>query len=87
MTTDRELLLDLVETIESGDPIGVALRIREVRQHLAETLPCDCSTEAARASRASYAAGVARGVGARPDRRQGDDSPEGDPPTPDVSRV
>lgn len=71
MTTDRELLLDLVETIESGDPIGVALRIREVRQHLAETPPCDCSPEVARASRASYAAGVAHGVGAQPDRRQG----------------
>jgi len=75
VTTDREALLDLVAAIErvdrhspnarySGTAIPAALY--RARLHLDDEPAHDCSAEVERASRAAYAAGQARAVGAAP---------------------
>jgi hypothetical protein len=71
MSTDREVLLELVTALDRGLRREITDAAERARRHLDEVPPCDCTAEAARASRASYAAGVAHGVDARPDRRQG----------------
>jgi hypothetical protein len=76
VTTDRELLVELLDAIDEAFgsapvPIRLANAAGAAIRHLRSTDAGDGSPEVDRASRAAYAAGAAHGVGARPDRRQG----------------
>lgn len=70
MSTDREVLLVLVQAIEAGGeafrPRCVSTALRAARMHLRATSPHDCAAEVERASAAAYAAGQARQAGAAP---------------------
>lgn len=79
MSTDREELLELLTAVDAY-PYGSRpgrRRLRDAadraRRHLllVESPDGDCAQRVEQASTAAYAAGEARGAGARPDRRQG----------------
>lgn len=79
MSTDREQLADLLAAVDglvtSVPDTGRRLRdaANRARRHLllVESPDGDCAARIDDASSAAYAAGVARGADARPDRRQG----------------
>lgn len=80
MTTDREELLALLSTVDrfaGYAPLAVGQALRRgadrARRHLllVESPDGDCRERIEAASQAAYAAGMARGSGARADRRQG----------------
>jgi hypothetical protein len=83
MTTDREQLLALLTAVNdySGDrDARLWAAVDRARRHLllTESPDGDCTARIERAATAAYAAGEARGTGARPDRRQG--HPDTEPP-------
>jgi hypothetical protein len=80
VSTDREELLALLTIVDRYGVTGCAgcdRHLREAaeraRRHLllVESPDGDCAARIDDASSAAYAAGVARGADARPDRRQG----------------
>jgi hypothetical protein len=80
MSTDREILLELLRVVDAHAGWAVpeserALRraANRTRRHLllVENPDGDCAARVESASTAAYAAGEARGAGARPDRRHG----------------
>lgn len=77
MTTDREALVELLAAVDAArirSVPSIAIPLRRAadaaRRHLllTEAPDGDCAERIHTAARAAYAAGVARGAGARPDR-------------------
>jgi hypothetical protein len=80
VSTDREELIALLSTVDrfaGSAPVAASQALRRgadrARRHLllAESPDGDCARRVGQAATAAYAAGEARGAGARPDRRHG----------------